>query len=87
MAIEIYEFLWLVIGVIVVVGGITQVIIPISKGTPMFPILISKHQKLSEELSKAKEEVENSELEEEIEETRKKIKHKEVPKEEIHDHE
>jgi hypothetical protein len=73
-------FLDLVVLAFVVVmffGIITQILIPIGKGTPLFPLLISKHRKLSEELSKAKDEVETSALEQEVLETLKKAKTKE----------
>lgn len=63
---------------------ITQILIPMWKGTPKFPSFRPKAKKLEEELGKAKEEVENAVIEKEIVETKEKAtKIKPKPKEDI----
>ena len=59
----ILEFLF---GVCVVVVVVYQLIIPVAKGLPTFPFF-RKTRRLSEELTKVNEDIENLKLEQEIE--------------------
>ena len=65
---EIMEFA-VVVSIFVVLG--TQILIPLLRGTPFFPVF-RRERKLVEELTRAKEEVRNAELEETIDATRRR---------------
>ena len=63
------EFLF---GVVVVIVAISQVIVPIKKGLPVFPFF-RKTQKLHGELTKVNREIEDLKLEKEITKGKKRI--------------
>ncbi len=68
---EVIEFA-VIIFILVVLG--TQIVIPLLRGTPFFPVL-GRERKLVEELSRAKEDVRHAELEEKIDATRRQADH------------
>ena len=53
-------------GVFLVIIVVNQIIVPIKKGLPIFPFF-RKTRRLSEELTKVNEDIENLKLEQEIE--------------------
>lgn len=77
------EFMEVVIAVLILIFFITQILIPLAKGTPYFPAF-RKRKKLEEDLAEAREEVDKAELEIAIKkdvEQAKKLR--EPPKEEV----
>lgn len=61
----------LALAVLVVLAGITQIVLPLWRGTPLFP-LFRTERKLEAELEEAREEVVEADLRKQIEETRRK---------------
>ena len=57
---------------LVIIFVITQVIIPLGRGTLLFP-LFRRERQLEQELQKVKQEAIEAELEQRVEETRKKV--------------
>ena len=57
---------------LVIIFVITQVIIPLGRGTLLFP-LFRRERQLEQELQKVKQEAVEADLEQKIEETRRKV--------------
>ena len=67
----------LVLTTLILIVGVTQVIVPAIRGTPLFPFLRTKEFQLAQQRAKAEQEAAEHQATEEIRNIRKKSKRKE----------